>query len=175
VTWHGVNLMSLLRKSKVLIDVTSLQLLQRGVLFPLASTPGSFEHRPFDLPRFDPQLPPKYLTPNGQRQLRKVRAQCPTSLVQRRTRLRIVVLRFGTARQKMHLERWTNPNRSRRTSSPQYGLRPCRGESAGVAKRPRDLISHRNPQRFATFSSPCALPFTAHCIVVVGPSQQNSR
>jgi hypothetical protein len=85
VTWHGVNLMSLLRKSKVLIDVTSLQLLQRGVLFPLASTPGSFEHRPFDLPRFDPQLPPKYLTPNGQRQLRKVRAQCPTSLVQRRT------------------------------------------------------------------------------------------
>lgn len=72
MTWHGVNVLSLLRKRKVVIDLASLEMLQRGILFPLASTPGSFTTRPEDLPRFDPQLPPKYLTPNGQRQLRKV-------------------------------------------------------------------------------------------------------
>jgi len=75
VTWHGVNVLSLLRKRKVVIDLASLEMLQRGILFPLASTPGSFTTRPEDLPRFDPQLPPKYLTPNGQRQLRKERKQ----------------------------------------------------------------------------------------------------
>jgi hypothetical protein len=31
------------------------------------------------------------------------------------TKLRIVTLRFGTGRQKMAIERWTNPKLSRRT------------------------------------------------------------
>jgi hypothetical protein len=43
----------------------------------------------------------------------------------------------GTGRQIMVLERWTNPKPRRRTCSPRYGVPPCRGESAGVAKRPR--------------------------------------
>jgi hypothetical protein len=56
-------------------------------------------------------------------------------------KLRIVLLRFGTRRQKMALERWTTPKLSRRTCSPRYGLQSWRGKSAGVAKRPRELVS----------------------------------
>ena len=37
-------------------------------------------------------------------------------------KLRIVTLRFGTGRQKMVLERWTNPKRSRHTCSPRRAL-----------------------------------------------------
>ena len=40
------------------------------------------------------------------------------------------------------LERWTNPKLSRRTCSPRYELQPWRRKPAGVAKRPRELISH---------------------------------
>jgi hypothetical protein len=63
--------------------------------------------------------------------------------------------RVSTARQRMALERWTNPKPQRRTRtrSPRYGVSPCRGKSAGVAKRPREL-SHPKPlpSRFATFA-----------------------
>jgi hypothetical protein len=64
-------------------------------------------------------------------------------------------LGFGTGRQKTMHERWTNPKRSRRTCSPRYGLQSCRAKSAGVAKRPRELLSPPKPLtlRFATFSS----------------------
>jgi hypothetical protein len=48
-------------------------------------------------------------------------------------------------RQRMVLERWTNPKLSRRTCSPRYGLQSCRGKSAGVAKRPRERSPTRNP------------------------------
>jgi hypothetical protein len=44
-------------------------------------------------------------------------------------------------RQKMALERWTNPKQSRRMCTCEYGLQSCSGKSAGVAKRPRELIS----------------------------------
>jgi hypothetical protein len=52
----------------------------------------------------------------------------------------------------MVLERRTDLKRSRRTCSPQYGLPSRRGNSAGVAKRPRELIAHPKslPSRFAT-------------------------
>jgi hypothetical protein len=42
----------------------------------------------------------------------------------------------------MVLERWTNPNLSRRACTCEYGPRSCGGKSAGVAKRPRELNSH---------------------------------
>ena len=57
----------------------------------------------------------------------------------------------------MGLERWTKPKLSRRMCTCEYGLQSCREKSAGVAKRPRELISptrtrtascellHRNP------------------------------
>jgi hypothetical protein len=63
--------------------------------------------------------------------------------------------RVGTGRQKLALERCTTPKLARRTSSPRYGLQSCRGKSAGVAKRPRELISHPKslPLRFATCPS----------------------
>jgi serine/threonine protein kinase len=48
------------------------------------------------------------------------------------------VFRVGTARQKMALERWTNPKPQRRPRRPRYGVLSCRGGSAGVAKRPRE-------------------------------------
>jgi hypothetical protein len=62
---------------------------------------------------------------------------------------------FGTGRQKMALGRWTNPKLSRRTCTCEYGLQSRRGKSAGVAKRPRELISHPKslPLRFATSPS----------------------
>jgi hypothetical protein len=47
-------------------------------------------------------------------------------------------LGFGTGRQKPVLERGANPKHSRRTCSPRYGLQYWLGESAGVAKRPRE-------------------------------------
>jgi hypothetical protein len=56
-------------------------------------------------------------------------------------------LGFGTARQEMVLERWTHPTRSRRACSTRYGLRSCRGESVGVAKRPRERPPDRNSQQ----------------------------
>jgi hypothetical protein len=57
---------------------------------------------------------------------------------------RIVTLRFGTGRQRMGLERWTNPKLSRRACTCEYRLRSCRGKSAGL----------ENPHvRFAIFSS----------------------
>jgi hypothetical protein len=62
--------------------------------------------------------------------------------------LRFVRLRFGTARQKMALERWTNPNLSRRTCTREYGLQSCRGKSAGHAKRARERSPTRNPYRY---------------------------
>jgi hypothetical protein len=69
-------------------------------------------------------------------------------------KLRIVT--FGTERQRMVLERWTNPKLSRRTCSPESGLQSCRGKSAGVAKRPRERPTP-DPKsltsRFATFPS----------------------
>ena len=55
---------------------------------------------------------------------------------------RIVTLRFGTGRQKMALERWTNPTLSRRTCTCEYGLQFGGGKSAGFAKQPRELFSH---------------------------------
>jgi hypothetical protein len=65
-------------------------------------------------------------------------------------KLRIVTLGFGTARQKMVLERWTNPKPQRRTRSPRYGIPSSRGKPAGVAYFSRDLqpgvrISTQNP------------------------------
>jgi hypothetical protein len=64
----------------------------------------------------------------------------------------------------MALERWTNLKPRRRTRSPRYGVPSCRGESAGVAKRPRELISHtRNPYRndSQTVASLCGRSATA--------------
>ena len=70
-------------------------------------------------------------------------------------KLRIVTLGLGTARQKMAVERWTNPKPQRGTCSPRYRVQSCRGKSAGVAKRPRERSPTRNPltSRFATFAS----------------------
>jgi hypothetical protein len=60
----------------------------------------------------------------------------------------------GKGRQRMVLERWTNPKRSRRACTCEYGLQSCRGQSAGVAKRPRERSPTRNlTLRFATFAS----------------------
>jgi hypothetical protein len=53
-------------------------------------------------------------------------------------KLRIVMLGFGAGRQKMALERGTNPKLSRRTCTCEYGLQSCRGKSAGVAKWRRE-------------------------------------
>jgi membrane-associated HD superfamily phosphohydrolase len=40
-------------------------------------------------------------------------------------KLRIVTLGWGTGRQKMALQRWTNPKRSRRTCTCECGLQSC--------------------------------------------------
>jgi hypothetical protein len=63
------------------------------------------------------------------------------------------VVRLGAGRQRMALERGRNPKRSRRACTCEYGLQSCRGESAGVTRLPRELISHSKslPSRFATF------------------------
>jgi hypothetical protein len=63
-------------------------------------------------------------------------------------KLRIVTIEFGTGRQKMVLERWTNPKLSRRTCTCEYGLQSCRGKSVGAAKRPRERSPTRNPSRY---------------------------
>jgi hypothetical protein len=63
-------------------------------------------------------------------------------------KLRIVTSRFGTGRQKMVLERWTNPKVSRRVCTCEYGLQSCLRKSAGVAKRPRERPPTRNPSRY---------------------------
>jgi hypothetical protein len=47
-------------------------------------------------------------------------------------KLRIVTYGFGTARQKMALERGTNRKPQRRTCSPRCGEPSCRGKSAGA-------------------------------------------
>jgi hypothetical protein len=61
-------------------------------------------------------------------------------------RYEIGMVGFGAARQKLALERWTNPKRLRRTCTCESGLQACRGKSAGVAKRPRVSSSApRNP------------------------------
>jgi hypothetical protein len=63
-------------------------------------------------------------------------------------KLRIVMLGFGTGRQKTVLDRGTNPKLSRRTCACEYGLQSCRGKSAGVVKRPRERSPTRNPYRY---------------------------
>jgi hypothetical protein len=63
------------------------------------------------------------------RRMRRAATRCVTAM----RKLRIVTLRFGTARQKMVLERWTNPKPQRRTRSSRYEVPSCRGKSAGVA------------------------------------------
>jgi hypothetical protein len=70
-------------------------------------------------------------------------------------KLRIVTLGVGTGRQKMVLERGANPTLSRRTCSPRYGLQSGRGESAGVAKRPRERSPTRNPYVSQLFEACC--------------------
>ena len=50
---------------------------------------------------------------------------------------------FGT--EKLALERGTNPKLSRRMCTCEYGLQSCRGKSAGVAKRPRELSPSEIP------------------------------
>jgi hypothetical protein len=66
---------------------------------------------------------------------------CPTTASRKHStnadtameKLRIVTLRFGTARQRMVLERWTNSKPQRSARSIRYEVPPCRGGSAGVA------------------------------------------
>jgi hypothetical protein len=69
-------------------------------------------------------------------------------------------------RQKMALERGTNPKRPRRACSPRYWVPSCRGKSAGVAKRPRER-SPRIPNPTVTIRllfrrSQLGIPETAH-------------
>ena len=47
------------------------------------------------------------------------------------TKLRIGLVGFGTGREKVPLERGTNPKRSRRTCSPRHGLQSWGGKSTG--------------------------------------------
>jgi hypothetical protein len=70
------------------------------------------------------------------------------------TKLRIVTLGFGTARQKMVLERGTNPKHPRRTCSSRYGVPSWRGKSAGVAKRPRVRSPEEIPNVYDSQLSP---------------------
>jgi hypothetical protein len=60
-------------------------------------------------------------------------------------KLRIGTLGFGTGRQKRLLERWMNPKLARRACPCEHGLPSCRGNWAGVAKRPRERSPTRNP------------------------------
>jgi hypothetical protein len=74
--------------------------------------------------------------------------------VRRGEQLRIVTEGFARGDRKLALERWTTPKRLRRTCCPRYGPQSRRGKPAGVAKRPRELLSHPKPSlpfRFATF------------------------
>jgi hypothetical protein len=85
----------------------------------------------------------------------------------------------------MVLERWTNPKRSRRTCTCEYGLQSCRGKSACVAKRPRERSPTRNPYQSDSqlFGSPTLLlssspnPATAcrsdaNCVTRLSPGLQ---
>jgi hypothetical protein len=60
---------------------------------------------------------------------------------------RIVAFGSGTGAGGNGPERGRKPKRSWRTCSPRYGLQSCRGESAGVAKRPRERSPTRNISR----------------------------
>jgi hypothetical protein len=65
-------------------------------------------------------------------------------------------VRVGTARQKMALERGTNPKHLRPTCTCEYGLHSRRAKSAGVAKQPRERDSRPEiptVRRFATVAS----------------------
>jgi phosphate/sulfate permease len=88
--------------------------------------------------------------------LRHRRYNAPSAW-QQQFRLHRCSVGFGTGRQKMVLERWANPKLSRRTCTCEYGLQSCRGKSADLAKRPRELISHQKPLtvRIATCSVAC--------------------
>jgi hypothetical protein len=88
-------------------------------------------------------IAPAAASPNahGGTQLMKEAREQLQGAMEAMQKLRIVTLGFGTSRQKMPLERWTNLKLSRCTCSHRHGLRPCRGKSAGVAKRLRSLIS----------------------------------
>jgi hypothetical protein len=83
----------------------------------------------------------------------------PISAMQK---LRIVTIRFGTARKKLALERWTHPKPQRRKCSPLYEVPSCRGKSAGVAKRPREhyppKIPHGTIRNFSITLSHKTLP-----------------
>jgi hypothetical protein len=56
------------------------------------------------------------------------------------TQVGIARLGSGATRQKLALERGANPKLSRRTCTWEYEPQSRRGKSAGVAKRPRELI-----------------------------------
>jgi hypothetical protein len=58
-------------------------------------------------------------------------------------------LRYGLGRgnREWPLNDGQNPKLSRRTCTWAYGLQSCRGESAGVAKRSRELTRNPYPQR----------------------------
>jgi hypothetical protein len=72
-------------------------------------------------------------------------------------KLRIVTVRVWHGRQKMDLERGTNPTLPRRTCTCEYGLPSCRGTSAGVAKRPRRSSTPKSHSYDSQlFSSLCA-------------------
>jgi hypothetical protein len=75
-------------------------------------------------------------------------------------KLRIVTLGFGTARQRMALERWTSPKPPRRTRSPRHGVPSCGGKSAGVAKRPRARSPTETPE--VTIRRPFCSPPQGH-------------
>jgi hypothetical protein len=77
-------------------------------------------------------------------------------------KLRIVTLRFRTGRQRMALERWTNPKPQRRACSPRYGVPLCGGKSAGVAKRRRERSPTRNPVNDSRLFHRCMVPPQLH-------------
>jgi hypothetical protein len=97
----------------------------------------------------------------------QVRPRNPSecAALQRCNKLRIERLGFGAGRQETVLERETNPKISRRACTCEYGLLSCRGESAGIAKRPRErsLTPKSLTSRFApVFIAVCPLtPFRA--------------
>jgi hypothetical protein len=98
------------------------------------------------------------------RRLTLVRAPSPSQATEE---LRILTLRFGAGRPKTALERRTNPKLSCRACSHRYEPQSFRGESAGVAKRPRERSLARVPnvydsQRFASRYHPSAW-VTAKC------------
>jgi hypothetical protein len=83
---------------------------------------------------------------------------------------RIVTLRFGTARQRMALERWTSPTLSRRTCSPRsteyHRVEGNRRARIGVAKQPRARSPTRNPHgRIRNLSHrECVLSHRCTCV-----------